>query len=45
MAKGKGYRERSDFTEQIYELYKSGQSVPRLSSKNDISTYAIFWDN
>jgi len=42
MAKGKGYRYPSDFKEQIYELYKSGQSVPKLSSEYGVPTGTIY---
>lgn len=42
MSKGKGYRYPQEFKEQIYELYKAGQSVPKLSSKYGIPTGTIY---
>jgi len=38
MSKGKGYRYPQEFKKQIYELYKIGQSVPKLSSEYGIPT-------
>ena len=42
MSKGKGYRYPHEFKEQIYELYKAGQSVPKLSSEYGIPTGTIY---
>lgn len=42
MSKGKGYRYPQEFKEQIYELYKAGQSVPKLSSEYGIPTGTIY---
>jgi transposase len=42
MAKGKGYRYPQEFKEQIYELNKSGQSVPKLSSEYGVPTGTIY---
>ena len=42
MSKGKGYRYPQEFKEQIYELYKAGQSVPKLSSEYGIPTGTLY---
>ena len=42
MTKGKGYRYPQEFKEQIYELHKAGQSVPKLSSEYGIPTGTIY---
>lgn len=42
MSKSKGYRYPQEFKEQIYELYKAGESVPKLSSEYGIPTGTIY---